>query len=130
MVKLEDGSSAWYNVVIYGGKQLTGVDAIEWTRKMQDLGAGEILLTSKDRDRTKDGYDIPVTKTIAEIVDIPVITSGGVGTMEHIYEAFVNGADAGLASEHIPLRDVYRGQDRGVSVRERCGLKVPCSTPE
>ncbi|MEA1944610.1 MAG: imidazole glycerol phosphate synthase subunit HisF [Euryarchaeota archaeon] len=98
MVELEDGSSAWYDVVIYGGKELTGIDAIEWARKMQDSGAGEILLTSKDRDGTKDGYDIPVTKAIAEVVDIPVIASGGVGTMEHIYEAFVNGADACLAA--------------------------------
>ncbi len=65
---------------------------------MQDLGAGEILLTSKDRDGTKDGYDIPVTKAIAEAVDIPVIASGGVGTMDHIYDAFVSGADACLAA--------------------------------
>ena len=65
---------------------------------MQDLGAGEILLTSKDRDGTKDGYDIPVTKTIAKAVDLPVIASGGVGTMDYIYDVFVSGADAGLAA--------------------------------
>jgi len=97
-VKLEDGQSAWYDVVIYGGKELTGIDAIKWAQKMQDFGAGEILLTSKDRDGTKDGYDIPVTKAIAEAVDIPVIASGGVGTMDHIYDAFVCGADACLAA--------------------------------
>ena len=62
------------------------------------FGTGEILLTSKDRDGTKDGYDIPVTKAIAEAVDIPVIASGGVGTMDHIYDAFVCGADACLAA--------------------------------
>jgi len=97
-VKLDDGQSAWYDVVIYGGKELTGIDAIEWAQKMQDFGAGEILLTSKDRDGTKDGYDIPVTKAIAEAVDIPVIASGGVGTMDHIYDAFASGADACLAA--------------------------------
>ena len=97
-VELEDGRSAWYDVVIYGGKELTGIDAIKWAQKMQDFGAGEILLTSKDRDGTKDGYDIPVTKAISEAVDIPVIASGGVGTMEHIYDAFANGADACLAA--------------------------------
>jgi len=97
-VELEDGQSAWYDVVIYGGRELTGIDAISWAQKMQDFGAGEILLTSKDRDGTKDGYDIPVTKAIAEAVDIPVIASGGVGTMDHIYDAFANGADARLAA--------------------------------
>ena len=65
---------------------------------MQALGAAEILLTSKDRDGTTDGYDIPITKAIAEAVDIPVIASGGVGTVEHIYDGFVNGADACLAA--------------------------------
>jgi len=70
-----------------------------WTQQAQEFfGAGEILLTSKDRDGTKDGYDIPVTKAIAEAVDIPVIASGGVGTMDHIYDAFVNGAGACLAA--------------------------------
>jgi cyclase len=70
-----------------------------WTRQAQEFfGAGEILLTSKDRDGAKDGYDIPVTKAIAEAVDIPVIASGGVGTMEHIYDAFECGADACLAA--------------------------------
>lgn len=131
MVQLEDGSasvassgeasSAWYDVVIYGGREFTGIDAIEWARKVQDLGAGEILLTSKDRDGTKDGYDIPVTKTIAETVDIPVIASGGVGTMEHIYEAFVNGADACLAASIFhygtytvgEIREYLRGKGVG-----------------
>ena len=98
LVQLEDGKSAWYDVVIYGGREYTGIDAIKWAKQVQALGAAEILLTSKDRDGTTDGYDIPITKAIAEAVDIPVIASGGVGTLEHIYEGFVNGADACLAA--------------------------------
>jgi cyclase len=97
-VQLEDGKRAWYDVVIYGGREYTGIDAIQWAKEVQALGAAEILLTSKDRDGTTDGYDIPVTRAIAEAVDIPVIASGGVGTMAHIYEGFVNGADACLAA--------------------------------
>ena len=97
-VQLEDGRNAWYDVVIYGGREYTGIDAIKWAKEVQALGAAEILLTSKDRDGTTDGYDIPITKAIAEAVDIPVIASGGVGNVEHIYEGFVNGADACLAA--------------------------------
>lgn len=97
-VQLEDGRSAWYDVVIYGGREYTGIDAITWAKQVQALGAAEILLTSKDRDGTTDGYDIPITKAIADAVDIPVIASGGAGNVEHMYEAFVNGADACLAA--------------------------------
>lgn len=98
LVQLEDGRSAWYDVVIYGGREYTGIDAIKWAEEVQALGAAEILLTSKDRDGTTDGYDLPVTKAIADAVDIPVIASGGAGNVEHIYEGFVNGADACLAA--------------------------------
>ena len=73
-------------------------DAIKWAKEVQALGATEILLTSKDREGTTEGYDIPIIKAIAEAVAIPVIASGGVGTLEHIYEGFVNGADACLAA--------------------------------
>lgn len=97
-VELEDGKSAWYDVVIYGGREYTGIDAIKWAKQVQAFGAAEILLTSKDRDGTTDGYDVPITKAIADAVDIPVIASGGAGDVEHIYEAFVNGADACLAA--------------------------------
>ncbi|MBE0516925.1 MAG: imidazole glycerol phosphate synthase subunit HisF [Methanophagales archaeon] len=97
-VQLEDGKRAWYEVVIYGGREPTGIDAITWAKEVQALGAAEILLTSKDRDGTTAGYDIPITKAIAEAVDIPVIASGGAGDVEHMYEAFVHGADACLAA--------------------------------
>ncbi|RZN33855.1 MAG: imidazole glycerol phosphate synthase subunit HisF [Methanophagales archaeon ANME-1-THS] len=97
-VRLEDGRMAWYEVVIYGGRQPVGIDAIQWAKQVEALGAAEILLTSKDRDGTTAGYDIPITRALAEAVDIPVIASGGAGDVEHMYEAFVNGADACLAA--------------------------------
>jgi cyclase len=98
LVELEDGNQAWYDVVIYGGREFVGLDAIAWAKRVEALGAAEILLTSKDRDGTTEGYDIPITRAIAEAVDIPVIASGGAGTVEHMYEALVNGADACLAA--------------------------------
>ena len=97
-VIVEDGRKAWYDVVIYGGREYTGIDALKWAKQVQELGAAEILLTSKDKDGTTDGYDIPITRALAEAVDIPVIASGGAGTIDHLYEAFVNGADACLAA--------------------------------
>jgi cyclase len=113
-----------FEVYTYGGRRPTGVDAVGWARRVEALGAGEILLTSMDRDGTKIGYDIPLTRTISEAVTIPVIASGGVGTLEHLYEGLVEGkADAVLAAsifhyrEHtvIEAKEYLRG--RGVSVR-------------
>ena len=117
-------SPGGFEVYTYGGRRPTGVDAVEWARRVEALGAGEILLTSMDRDGTKIGYDIPLTRTISEAVTIPVIASGGVGTLEHLYEGLVEGkADAVLAAsifhyrEHtvIEAKEYLRG--RGVSVR-------------
>jgi cyclase len=100
LIELEEAQQkAWYDVVIYGGRQTTGLDAVSWAKKAEELGAKEILLTSKDRDGTKDGYDLPITRTISETVNIPVIASGGVGNVEHMYQAFTKGkADACLAA--------------------------------
>ncbi|MEW5952694.1 MAG: imidazole glycerol phosphate synthase subunit HisF [Bacillota bacterium] len=92
------GAGGW-EVFIHGGRTPTGLDAVEWACRAEQLGAGEILLTSMDRDGTKDGYDIPLTRSIARAVNIPVIASGGVGTMEHLAEGLVDGeADAALAA--------------------------------
>ena len=97
-----DGSG--WNVYKNGGHIDTGLDAIEWAVKANELGAGEILLTSMDCDGTKDGYDIELTRLIADNVSVPVIASGGAGTKEHFYEALTDGkADAALA-------DVYKRQ--------------------
>ncbi|HUV02661.1 MAG TPA: imidazole glycerol phosphate synthase subunit HisF [Desulfobacteria bacterium] len=123
-VQLEDGTEAWYDVVIYGGREYVGLDAIAWAKQVQELGAAEILLTSKDNDGTTDGYDIPITKAIAEAVDIPVIASGGAGNIEHMYEAFVNGADACLAAsifhyETYTINEIKEYlREKGVDVRQ------------
>ena len=124
MVTLEDGSKAWYEVVIYGGRTKTGIDAIWWGQQLEKLGSGEILLTSMNRDGTCDGFDIPITSAISETLDIPVIASGGAGNIEHIYEAFIKGkADAALAASifHFGTYTVSEVkeylQEKGVPVR-------------
>lgn len=90
----------------HGGRRMKRIDAVKWAKKMEELGAGEILLTSMDRDGTKDGYDIELTRTVAEAVSIPVIASGGVGNLEHLYEGLVNGkADAALAASIFHYRE-------------------------
>ena len=92
------GPSNW-EVYIHGGRTPTGIDAVAWAAEAESLGAGEILLTSMDRDGTKDGYDIALTRAIAERVNIPVIASGGVGNLDHIVEGLTaGGADAALAA--------------------------------
>ena len=123
IVETENGY-CWYDCSIYGGREFTGIDAIAWAIECQKRGAGEILLTSMDRDGTKDGYDIPLTRTMSEMLDIPIIASGGGGNPEHIFEAFVKGkADAALAASifhyneyPVPVVKEYL-QDKGVSVR-------------
>jgi cyclase len=98
-VSLPDGSTCWYEVVIYGGSKPTGIDAVAWAKEAEERGAGEILLTSMETDGTKNGFDIPVTAAISDAVGIPVIASGGVGTLEHFYDGFTKGkADACLAA--------------------------------
>ena len=96
----------WFDCSIYGGREFTGIDAIAWAIECQERGAGEILLTSMDRDGTKDGYDLELTRTMSENLDIPVIASGGVGNPQHIYEAFEIGkADAALAASIFHFKE-------------------------
>lgn len=118
----EDGSG--WNVYKNGGRIDTGLDAVEWAMKANKLGAGEILLTSMDCDGTKAGYDIELTRQIADNVSIPVIASGGAGTKEHFYEALTDGhADAALAAslfhyKELEIMDLKNYlAERGVSVR-------------
>jgi len=88
-----------WTVVTHGGRRDTGLDAIEWAKRVVALGAGEILLTSMDRDGTKAGYDLPLTRAVSDAVSVPVIASGGVGTLEHLREGLVEGgADAALCA--------------------------------
>lgn len=106
ILELEDGTPAWYEVVIYGGREGTGIDAVQWAKKVEELGSGEILLTSMDRDGTYTGYDIPITRKLSEELDVPIIASGGVGNPEHIYEGFSAGkADAALAASIFHFRE-------------------------
>ena len=113
-----------WEVYTHGGRIPTGMDALLWARQMEELGAGEILLTSMDRDGTKDGYDIDLTRTISESVGIPVIASGGVGTLEHLYQGLVDGkASAVLAASIFHYREFTVGdvkaylKERKVTVR-------------
>lgn len=100
-------SNGIYEVVVNGGRRPTGMDAIEWARRGVALGAGEILLTSMDRDGTKDGFDIPLTRAVADSVSVPVIASGGAGTAEHCAEAVTEaGAAAVLAASIFHRREI------------------------
>lgn len=113
-----------WEVYVNGGRAPTGIDALEWAQRVEFLGAGEILLTSMDRDGTKDGYDIPLTRAVADAVRIPVIASGGVGTLEHIAAGLTDGgADAALAASifhfgEYSIREVKEFlAGRGIPVR-------------
>src|SRR5262249_20262763 len=115
--------SGW-EVYTHGGRNPTGLDAVAWCARMAELGAGEILLTSMDRDGTRDGFDLPLTRAVADPVPIPVIASGGAGTLQHPYEGIaVGGADAVLAASIFHFGDFTVGQAReylrarGVPVR-------------
>ena len=117
----EDGG---WNIYKHGGRLDTGIDALEWVKKAERLGAGEILLTSMDCDGTKAGYDISLTRAVSDAVSIPVIASGGAGTLEHFYEALTEGgADAALAASlfHYKELEIRQVKDylaaKGVSVR-------------
>ena len=106
----ENGKKFWFEVFIYGGKQATGVDVIAWAKKAEKLGAGEILLTSIDKDGTKDGYDIVLTREIVNSVSIPVIASGGCGKPDDMVSVFKeSNADAALAAS------IFHYQTHGVN---------------
>jgi imidazole glycerol-phosphate synthase subunit HisF len=108
----------------HGGRQMKLINAVKWAKKMEALGAGEIMLTSMDKDGTKDGYDIELTRTISETVTIPVIASGGAGNLEHLYDGLVGGrADAVLAASIFHFREYSIREakeylrDKGVPIR-------------
>jgi cyclase len=114
----------YYQVYVSGGRKPTGLDAIEWAREVEKRGAGEILLTSMDCDGTKDGYELKLTRTIADALSIPVIASGGAGTKTHFAEALTEGgADAALAASLFHFRELTVGEvkdylhDKGIPVR-------------
>ena len=121
--KSKENGRGW-EVYTHGGRKATGLDVIEWAKKVEELGAGEILLTSMDRDGTKSGYDIELTRAVAESVNIPVIASGGAGKKEHFYEAFMEGkADACLAASLFHFKELTVPElktylrERGIHIR-------------
>ncbi|MFA7664414.1 MAG: imidazole glycerol phosphate synthase subunit HisF [Clostridia bacterium] len=114
-----------YNIYIQGGRVDTGLDAIDWIIRAEKLGAGEILLTSMDADGTKKGYDLEITKAVVESVNIPVIASGGCGTLSHFADAFeIAGVDAALAASLFHFGELTIGEvkkfliDRGIEIRK------------
>ena len=121
--KRKAGGASW-EVYTHGGRKPTGLDAVEWARRMTAAGAGEVLLTSMDRDGTKDGFDLALTRAVADAVTVPVIASGGVGTREHLAEGVLEGnADAVLAASvfHFGEFTVREAKEhmrsRGIEVR-------------
>jgi cyclase len=97
----------WWEVYIYGGRKPTGIDAIQWAQKVEELGAGDIMLTSMDYDGTKEGYDIPLTKEVVKRTNIPIIASGGAGTIQHITDVFVEtDCSAALAASIFHYREI------------------------
>ena len=122
--KAVNADNSRWEVFTHGGRKETGLDAVEWARNMQARGAGEILLTSMDRDGTKIGFNLPLTRAISEAVDIPVIASGGVGTVQHLVEGVKQGkADAVLAASifhfgEVSIREAKLAmQQAGIEVR-------------
>ena len=120
------GEAPRYEIFTHGGRNATGIDAVAWARRMAALGAGEILLTSMDRDGTRDGFELQMTRAITDAVDIPVIASGGVGTLEHLVEGVTEGgADAVLAASifHFGEHTVGEAKDAmaaaGIEVRRQ-----------
>ena len=122
--QVENGGMPRWEIYTHGGRNRTGIDVLEWARRMVRLGAGEILLTSMDRDGTKDGYDLALTRAVSEAVTIPVIASGGVGTLQHLAEGIVEGkADAVLAASIFHYGEYTVGEakrylaEQGIEVR-------------
>lgn len=114
----DDASKGW-EVFTHGGRRPTGLDALVWTARAEDLGAGEILLTSMDRDGTKTGYDIELTRAISDSVRIPVIASGGAGTLEHFYEALTQGGASAVLAASLFHFGEYKIADVKNYLRER-----------
>jgi len=118
------GASKRWEIFTHGGRKPTGIDAVEWAQRMVAFGAGEILLTSMDRDGTRDGFDLDLTRAVSDAVEVPVIASGGVGTLEHLAEGVTQGrADAVLAASIFHFGEYTVGEakrymaDKGIEVR-------------
>ncbi len=119
---VNDDNSRW-EVFTHGGRNATGLDAVEWAKEMQKRGAGEILLTSMDRDGTKIGFNLPLTRAVSEAVDIPVVASGGVGNVQHLVDGVLEGkADAVLAASIFHFGEVSIGEAK--AAMRQAGIEV------
>lgn len=119
----EEGEPLRWEIFTHGGRKTTGLDAVKWAQKMADYGAGEILLTSMDRDGTKNGFNLPLTRAISEAVSIPVIASGGVGNLQHLADGVTEGkADAVLAASIFHFGEYTVGEAK--QYMASCGIEV------
>ncbi len=119
------GEAAGWDVYTHGGRRNTGIDAVAWARRMAALGAGEILLTSMDRDGTKIGFDLALTRAVSDAVPVPVIASGGVGALEHLSEGIrVGGADAVLAASIFHYGEFTVGQAKALLARDGIPVRL------
>ena len=123
-----DAEGSGWEVCTHGGRRPTGLDAVRWCERMEGLGAGEILLTSMDRDGTRDGFDLTLTRAVSDAIGIPVIASGGVGTLDHLADGVIEGrADAVLAASIFHFGD-YTVQEAKARLAAR-GIEVRLGTP-
>jgi cyclase len=114
-----------WDVYSHGGRKNTGLDAVDWARRMMIAGAGEILLTSMDRDGTKTGFDLPLTRAVSDAVSVPVIASGGVGRLEHLSEGIrIGGADAVLAASIFHYGEFTVGQAKALMARDGIAVRL------
>jgi cyclase len=121
---LKDGKEFW-EVHIHGGRTPTGIEVVEWAQRVQELGAGEIVVTSMDRDGTKDGYDLPITKAVSEAVSIPVVASGGAGHPQHLVDAIVLAkADAVLAASIFHFGQYTIAQAKALMAQQGIAVRL------
>ena len=123
--KRRPGTAGGWDVHTHGGRRNTGIDAVDWARRMAELGAGEILLTSMDRDGTKVGFDLELTRAVSDAVPVPVIASGGVGALEHLSEGIrIGGADAVLAASIFHYGEFTVGQAKALLSRDGIAVRL------
>ena len=129
-IDAKQSASARWEVFTHGGRRATGLDAVDWSRRLTELGAGEILLTSMDRDGTRRGFDIALTRAVADAVTVPVIASGGVGTLAHLVEGVRDGHASAVLAASIFHFGTHRIRDAkavlagaGIPVRDRAGIR-------